>query len=178
MSSRRAAIAIGSSPIALSATGCIPRQGTPIAAPPPAPPDVAELCSPDPAIEMIALPGRGIDEPFPAAPALDGWNANHSRDSALIRAGFVNTDLRAKHFAPAVMLTLADVSEDSKTARQAIVTEQGGVEGQPEVTDVSAEDGTVWIQRLVAAPDGCRAESKRRPAEPGFHPLGKTVRCI
>lgn len=143
MNSRRAAMAVGSSLIAVFATGCIPRQGTPIAAPPPAPPDVAELCSSDPAIEMIALPGRGIDEPFLAAPALDGWERNHSRDSSLIRAGFVNRELRARRFAPAVIITLADVSEDSKTARQAIITEQGGVEGQPEVTDVAAQDGTV-----------------------------------
>lgn len=147
MSSPRAvlphAAAIGSFLVMTSIAGCVSHQGNPIAAPAPVPADLAQLCSADPAIVMTPVPSRGVDEPYLALPTPDGWEVNHSRDSALVRAALVNTDLRTKRFTPSVIVTLADVSEDSASPGQAIVTEQGGVEAQPAVREISAQDGTV-----------------------------------
>jgi hypothetical protein len=86
---------------------------------------------------------READEPFLSVPTPTGWEFSRYRDSSLVRGGLVNFGLRAKGFTPNVVVTLADVSEDSKNARQAIATEQLGVEAQPGVAMTSVQDGTV-----------------------------------
>jgi hypothetical protein len=95
----------------------------------------------DAAVAMKPLPAKNPGEPFLSMPIPSGWEPAHDRDSALVRGALVNTDLRAHGFSPTALMTLADVSEDSHTAAQAIETEHAGIAA--EITVTSVENGTL-----------------------------------
>jgi len=99
--------------------------------------------SADAAVAMTPLPAQGVGEPFLSVPTPPGWTAIHDHNSTLVRGALVNVGLWALDFTPTAVITLADVSEDSRTAHAALATEHAGVEAQPEVSDVASLDGTL-----------------------------------
>jgi len=136
-----ARVAAAVSLVVLAGTGCGSLGGSPQPSRPV--PAAVSRCSVDATVPMTPMNAREAGEPYLSVPTPDGWEMSHNRDSALVRGGLVNTGLRAKGFTPSVVITLADVSEDSTNARQAVATEQVGVEAQPGVTVTSVQDGTV-----------------------------------
>jgi hypothetical protein len=134
----------GLASLAFGAAGCGWLGAGNNLATPPMPPEVAYRCSVDADVVMMPLAPRGPEEPFVSIPAPPGWNLVQVRDSTAVRAALGNDGLRFEGFTPNAVITLADVTEDSHTPAQAIVTEQAGLESQPDMTGfTAAEDGTV-----------------------------------
>ena len=125
--------------LGLTGTGC---ASAPSPAPS-APAAVAHRCVVDTGVEMTPLASRESDEPFIAVPTPEGWKISHRNDSESIRGGLISADLRAKRFTPNAVISLIDVSQDSKDETQAIANEQADIEAQPEVSSMSSEDGTL-----------------------------------
>ncbi len=102
-------------------------------------------------VSMTPLPPRAPGEPFLSVPIPPGWTLIYEDDSTLVRGALVNVGLRGLDFTPTVVITLADVSEDSRTAERAIATEQAAVEAQPEVSDFAFYDGTLcgYVSRAL-----------------------------
>lgn len=125
--------------LGLTETGC----GSATQPPPSVPAAVAYRCTVEAQVEMTPLPSRGADEPFLSVPTPDGWKVSHRNDSSSVRGGLVSTDLRAESFTTNAVISLVDVSEVSKDERQAIANEQVDVEAQPNVSNMSSEDGTL-----------------------------------
>ena len=78
-----------------------------------------------------------------SVPNPPGWKLVHIQDSPLVRGTLGNAALSSHGFTPNAVITLADVTQDSHTPEQAITTEQGGLESQPDMTVTSTNDGVL-----------------------------------
>ena len=130
--------------LAFGVAGCGWPGGGDNLASPPVPTDVAYRCAVDATVDISPLVPRGPEEPFVAIPTPPGWKLVQVRDSTSVRGVLGNDGLRSNEFTPNAAITLADVTEDSHTPAQAIATEQGGLQSQPDMTSFTATlDGTL-----------------------------------
>lgn len=127
--------------VLFTTAGCGLLRGMPDSTPLSVPAAVAYRCSVDAAVAMKPIPAKNAGEPFLSMPLPAGWEIAYDRDSALVRGALVNTGLRANGFSPTAVITLADVSVDSRTAAQAIDTEHAGIAA--EINAISVENGTL-----------------------------------
>jgi Probable lipoprotein LpqN len=84
-------------------------------------------CSMNSGIPLTVLPPNGTDEPTVSIPTPPGWKFSDKHNSSLVRGAILNEGLQANYFIPNAVVTLADVTSDSSTAKRAIDTERGGL---------------------------------------------------